>query len=229
MTATFGGPGLRKGIAKLSSLHPSDGDLVLLVNNDTTFCETFLEQAVLEASELGAGTMMTVPTQFIDTSDYAPGCVVCYWPLFTFRDFGNHPERIDCASTRCLFLFYSDLKKCGTFRPRLMRHYLSDFEFTIRARRKGVRIRPARSVVCLSTEKTTGVHRLPSGNFRQVVRRMLSPGFSANPVTLFMFVLLSAPVVWKPICWLWAARTSFSFLLRALIFHRLFSLSYKER
>jgi GT2 family glycosyltransferase len=220
--------GLRKGIARVASLHPRKHDLVLLINTDTTFGDAFLENAVREAALLGAGTMMSVPARFTDTNDSSSGCVVCYWPRFTFHDYGRRPERIDCASTRCLFLFYSDMEKCGTFRPRLVRHYLSDFEFTIRAHRRGVRILPARSVVCQSTEKTTGVHRLPKGSFREVLRYMLSPGFSANPVTLFMFVLLAAPIVWKPACWLWAARTSLAFMFRALILHRLFALSYRK-
>ena len=51
--------------------------------------------------------------------------------------------------------------------------------------------------------------------------QMLSPKFSANPLSLFMFVLLAAPTRWKPACWFWALRTASSFFLKATIFDRL--------
>ena len=80
---------------------------------------------------------------------------------------------------------------------------------------------PARSVVCLATEQTTGSHDLRPGSIRSVMAQMLSPRFSANPLSLFMFVLLSAPFRWKVVCWFWALRTAFSFFLKATIFDRL--------
>jgi hypothetical protein len=116
---------------------------------------------------------------------------------------------------------WKDLQRSGTFRPGFVPHYFSDYEFTIRARRRGVRIVPAGRVLCFSTEGTTGVHRLKPGGVLPVLRQMLSPRFSANPLTLFSFVLLAAPLRWKVVCWLWALRTVFSFFFKATITSRL--------
>ena len=213
--------GLRRGLRRLEALEPKPNDLVLIANSDTTFEANFLEKAVAEASEVAPGVMLCASVKFVDTGRWIDGGTVCYWPRLTFKHYRKHPERIDCASTRCLLFAYSDLAVAGTFRPGLLPHYLSDYEFTIRARRRGIRLLPARSVICYGTERTTGSHELPSGSFRHIIRQMLSPRFSANPLSLFMFVLLAAPFQWKVVGWFWALRTVVTFLFKATITDRL--------
>jgi len=213
--------GLRRGMARLASLRPALDDVVLLVNDDTSFGDDFLQKAVEEIDRIGDPAMLSVQVLFRDSGRKAEGGFVCDWPHFTFRDYGRHPEKIDCASTRCLFVCYGDLMRCGRFRPGLLPHYLSDLEFTIRARRRGVRILPAKNLVCYSTEYSTGMHRLPTGGFTSVLRYILSPRFSANPVHVFMFILLAAPPLWKPLCWLRASYSASVFFLKATILNRL--------
>jgi GT2 family glycosyltransferase len=213
--------GVRKGLARLQALKPAAEDIVLITNDDTTFGAEFLEKAVEEMRAQAGQTMLCVSVGFTDSHGWTDGGSVCYWPRLTFKHYGSHPERIDCASTRCLFMSCGDLIRAGTFRPRFLPHYFSDYEFTIRARRHGIKILPARSVICQSTENTTGFHRIPPGSFLKVSRYMLSPRFSANPLTLFSFVLLAAPLQWKVVGWFWAARTVAAFLFRAIILNRL--------
>ena len=101
--------GLRRGMARLANLAPAPDDVVLLVNDDTSFDDDFLEKAVLEIGRAGDPAMLSVPVLFRDSGKRAEGGFVCDWPHFTFRDYGRHPEKIDCASTRCLFVRYGDL------------------------------------------------------------------------------------------------------------------------
>jgi GT2 family glycosyltransferase len=213
--------GIRRGFARLKALKPDPDDLVLVVNDDTTFESDFLDRAVGEARRCGRGAMLCASVSFVDSGGWTDGGTVCYWPRFTFKHYGTHPDRIDCASTRCLMFEYANLAVSGTFRPGLLPHYLSDYEFTIRARKRGIKLLPARSVICRATEYTTGSHGLLPGSFRRVAEQMLSPGFSANPLSLFMFILLAAPAVWKLACWFWALRTVVVFFLKATIFDRL--------
>ena len=213
--------GIRLGLARVKALNPDPMDMVLIANDDTSFEDDFLEKAVGELCTQGPGVMLCASIRFIDTDGWNDGGTVCYWPRLTFKHYGKHPEKIDCASTRCIFFCFSDLAISGSFRPRLLPQYLSDYEFTIRARRRGIRLLPARSVICHATEQTTGTHKLLLGSLRGVVAQMLSPGFSANPLSLFMFVYLSAPVAWRPVCWVWALRTVAGFLLKATIVDRL--------
>jgi hypothetical protein len=215
--------GLRRGLARLAALKPEPEDLVFFVNDDTGFDKNFFEKAVAEIGSNGPSTMLAVPVQFRDSGNRAEGCFVCDWPRFAFKDYGNFPERIDCASTRCLFTRYADLSRIGRFRPGLLPHYLSDLEFTNRASRRGVRILPARNTVCYSTEFSTGLHRLPANGFFSVLRSMLSPRFSANPVHVFMFILLSAPPQWKLTCWARAFHSAAVLLFKATILNRFFT------
>ena len=213
--------GVRKGISQASKMTLKYDDVVLLVNDDTRFDSGFIERAVAELNFVGRGAMLAVPVLFTDSGNRAQSAFRCYWPHLTFHDFGSHPERVDCASTRCLLVRWGDLRRVGNFRPRFLPHYLSDLEFTIRARRKGLRIMPSVSLECCSTEFTSGRHAICPGSARKVLRDMFSNKFSANPLHIFMFVLLAAPLLWKPICWTIAARASFSFFLRATIIDRL--------
>jgi GT2 family glycosyltransferase len=213
--------GVRRGFARLKTLDPGPDDLVLIANDDTTFDRYFLEKAVGEIRTYARGVMLCVTVNFIDSRGETDGGTVCYWPRFTFRHYGAHPERIDCASTRCVLFAFSDLSIMGTFRPRLLPQYFSDYEFTIRARRRGIRLLPAQHITCSATEYTTGSHQLKDGSFSQVAAQMLTPRFSAHPRSLFMFILLSAPLFWKPICWFWALRTIAGFFLKATIADRL--------
>jgi GT2 family glycosyltransferase len=213
--------GLRCGLARVLAQDPNDDDIVWFVNNDTSFEANFLEKAVQELFFAGRGAMLAVPIHFTDTGRRAEGGFRCYWPHFTFRDYGRHPEKIDCASTRSLLLRWCDVMESGGFRPRLLPHYLSDLEFTIRAHRHSIRIVPAVSVICSSIEKSTGMHRVPVGSALTVLRHMFSNRFSANPLHLFLFVLLAVPLVWKPVCWLFAARSSMSCFINAAILVRL--------
>lgn len=213
--------GIRRGLCRLKTLRPSPDDIVLIANDDTTFDKDFLEKAVLEMREYVRGVMLCASIRFVDSAGYNDGGTVCYWPRFTFKHYGKHPERIDCASTRCILFAFSDLCVSGTFRPGLLPQYLSDYEFTIRARRRGIRLLPAKSITCYATEYTTGSHQLPPGPFRKVLAQMMSPKFSANPTSLFMFILLAAPMRWKLVCWFWATKTVLGFLLKATIADRI--------
>lgn len=209
---------MRRGMLRVSALRPFPDDLILCINDDTEVENDFLERAVNEIDQHRPGVMLSVPTTFRDSGRRDDGCFVSYWPRFTFRRYDRHPERIDCANTRCLLIPYADLLKCGAFRPGLLPHYLSDFEFTIRARRRGIRIVPAATVSCSSTEASTGLHAMVGGSSREIIRKMFSPKYAANPVHMFMFILLAAPFRWKIVCWVHAFRSFIgSFLLTTIV------------
>ena len=129
--------GIRRGFSRLRALDPKPEDLVLIANSDTTFESNFLEKAVREIAGLSKSVMLCASVRFTDTGRWIDGGTVCYWPRLTFKHYGAHPERIDCASTRCLLFAYSNLTVSGSFRPGLLPHYLSDYEFTIRAGDEG--------------------------------------------------------------------------------------------
>jgi GT2 family glycosyltransferase len=104
----------------------------------------------------------------------------------------------------------SDLRLAGGFHPRLLPHYLSDYEFTIRANRKGIRLMTSPKLLISFDEQTTGLRSYQDLTFAEFVRGYFSKRSTSNPVYWTTFVLLAAPKLFIPRhlarIWLGAAR-----------------------
>jgi GT2 family glycosyltransferase len=112
------------------------------------------------------------------------------------------PEEVDCLSTRGLFLTVGDFMALGGFYPKLLPHYLSDYEFTLRAARCGMRLRIDDSLKLLVDEKTTGYHQFSGETFRVFLRKYFARNSDANPFAWTMFIALACPWPWKVTGWL---------------------------
>jgi len=204
--------GLQKGLNWLAAQGLAPQTNVIFMNDDVEFKAGFFDQALTELNRLPLGQFLVVPGVFWPSGRRGEEAVVCDWPRFRFRHFGNHPERIDCATTRSLFMRWQDLRRVGGFRPLTLPHYVSDYEFTIRARRKGILLVPSRTAIAEYNDLTTGNHRTAGLSLAKKIRLMLSPRFSFNPITMFLFVWHSAPLVWKVPCWARIAVSTLRFL-----------------
>jgi GT2 family glycosyltransferase len=98
-------------------------------------------------------------------------------------------EEANCLSTRGLFLRARDLIDLGGFRARLLPHYLSDYEFSIRARRNGY--------MFLSDPRVRLWHdqplSLPAAASSTSLRLLLSKRSHDNPIYWTAFLVLSCP------------------------------------
>jgi GT2 family glycosyltransferase len=103
----------------------------------------------------------------------------------------------NCLSTRGLFLRISDFFEIGGFFPKLLPHYLSDYEFTIRAHRKGMRLMTDPSLKVWADEHATGHHRFTGMPLRNLLKKYFSKKSSANTFAWTAFVVLSCPWPWK--------------------------------
>lgn len=193
--------GLQKGLNWLAAQGLSDTTPVAFMNDDTAFDDDYLERVVGELVGLPMGQFLTVPGLFLPSGRRSEEAVVCDWPRFRYRDYGAHPERIDCTSTRSLFMRWADLRRVGGFHPTTLPHYVSDYEFTIRAHRRGIRLVPAQSAVARFDDLATGNHATKGRRLGAKVRLLLSPRFSFNPIAMFLYVWYSCPLVWKVPCW----------------------------
>jgi GT2 family glycosyltransferase len=193
--------GLQKGLNWLAAQILSDDSYVAFMNDDVAFGDHFLEAAVEELVTISPGAFLSVPGVFRPSGRRSEEAVICDWPRFRYRDYGHHPERIDCCSTRVLFMRWGDLRRVGGLHPSLLPHYASDFEFTIRARRKGIRLVPAATVTAEFDDLQTGTHRTSGLSRIQRLRLMLTPRFSFNPLAMATYVWYSCPLPWKPVAW----------------------------
>ena len=97
----------------------------------------------------------------------------------------------------------ADFERVGGFRPERLPHYLSDYEFTLRARRAGLQLRIARHAAIGVHPERTGdsLATLYSHPRAARFRLLFSPRYKDNPVTWTQFASLASPPARRP--WLW--------------------------
>jgi len=199
---------LQEGCRHLPRLGVADDDVILLINDDVVIAPRFLEEAMAEFAA-SRGTLLLARQTDAQTGaeiDHGGGV---HADLRELRfNAARTPEEINCLPTRGLFLRWRDLRQAGGFRPRSLPHYLSDYEFTLRAHRSGLRLRVARTAaVGVKTEQTgladEGLLALPRS---RRLALLFSRRFKDNPWTWSSFAWQAAPRTRLPYLWLkiWA-------------------------
>lgn len=185
---------LQAGIGWLRDNKVSRDSAVLIINDDTEFDEDFLQKA-LEALAESQAAIIKPYVYSSETGSLLDAGVHMDWGRLSCT-LELAPERINCLSTRGLFMRLSDLERIGGFFPRLLPHLLSDYEFCIRARRKGL------SLVALPSPSMRSSEVRPelkgrNGTLMERLRYLRSYKSYENPIDWFFFVLLAAPWRYK--------------------------------
>ncbi len=177
--------------------HGMHDTCVLIMNDDVKFDADFLEKGY----RLFKNTKKTLmlPQAYTQKGDELhDGGIYADWKNLTFNR-ANSPDKINCLSTRGLFVRASDLLDIGGFHPMILPHYLSDYEFTIRAFRKGYSLKVAPSLKIWVNHTTTGFHSFPSESFREFAAKFFSKKSAHNPFYWSAFIFLACPWRWKPL------------------------------
>jgi len=167
------------------------GDLVLIANDDTTFSTDFLASArrLMPTEEK---TLLQAQAVSAQTGESAGIGVHINWRRLAFKP-ADDPDEIDCFSTRGLFLRREDFLGLGRFHTVLLPHYLSDYEFTLRAARRGFHLRTDPSVRLVADQTATGIRTLDLSSAGAYLRSVLSIKATKNPIYWTTFVLLASP------------------------------------
>ncbi|MFN5837959.1 MAG: glycosyltransferase family 2 protein [Pseudanabaena sp.] len=185
--------GLQQGINWLKANSPNAEDVVLMINNDVTIKPDFLERGIKLLRSM-PNTLLQAQAYSSDDPDMCldHGLNANLHSL-TFEQ-ASSTIGINCLCTRGLFMRWQDLQRVGNFYPHILPHYLSDYEFTIRAYRKGLILRTHPDLQLWLNEKTTGFHP-QKGDFSiaAIWKRYFSRRSSANKIDWTMFVLLTSP------------------------------------
>ncbi len=198
----------------LLKAHLRDDDAVLIVNDDITFAPDFLRNglAVLAAHPDAAIQAMGI--------DRASGTVdrgaVADVARLHFRA-AEEGEEPNCLSTRGLLMRAPAFLRSGGFRPRWLPHYLSDYEFTLRLRRRGIALMVDGSFHAEVDLALTGIDRPDVNSVRRLWADSLSNRAKFNPKHWSAFALMVCPPWAAP---LHIARIWFGFgrsLLRATL------------
>lgn len=182
---------LQQGIDWLKQQEVADRDIVMFANDDITFDADFLQKAV---NILGGLEESLLLPQVIDGETGQPqesGIEANLYKL-TFQT-APSPEKINCLPTRGLFMRMADLRRIGGFYPRLLPHYLSDYEFTIRAKRKGIKLLTDSALNIRFDLEQTGFRDLENLTCWDLIKRSFSKRYVSNPIYWSMFILLTVP------------------------------------
>ena len=192
------GGGLHQGYLWFKAKKQAVDDLVLMINHDTEFDPDFFEKAI-DVLSTRSRTLLLARVYSKQSHQFVEAGVHADWQRLTFEHTEN-PDRINCLSTRGLFLRVGDLMDIGGFHSVLLPHYLSDYEFTIRAHRRGYQLMTDPSVTLRVDETTTGYHAWQkSVGRKEFFRDYFSVRSSSNPLYWFSFVALACPWKFKPL------------------------------
>jgi len=190
------GGSIHQGYLWLKSQKLPSSAMALTLNDDAIFDPDYLR--------IGVSTLQDQTRTLVVSTAYSEqsgrrldGGVHADWMRWKFP-LETNPEKINCASTRGLFLYLSDFMQIGGFHPRLLPHYSSDYEFTIRAHNKGYRLFVDERLKLYVNEHATGIsHFRNERSYREFMRKMFSKKYNLNPFYLSNFVALACPWQWK--------------------------------
>ncbi len=187
---------LHQGFLWLSKQELGDNDKVLLINDDAVCDDQYLQT--------GTGLLDHLPRTLLISTAYGKynhtlldGGVHADWMHGKFS-ITSDQKQINCASTRGLFLFAIDFVSLRGFYPHLIPHYASDYEFTVRAFRKGFRLKVDESLVLSIDERATGFQNFQDEtSYFSFLKRLFSKKYMMHPVYHSFFFILACPWPWK--------------------------------
>jgi len=170
-------------------------DIVLTMNDDTEFDPTFLANGLraLKPKSLMLAQLYNMNGEFVEAG------VRWDWSTLLGEGVGDGSQ-VNCFATRGLFMRVGDFLELGGFHPVLLPHYLSDYEFSMRARRQGLAMMSSRNVFLRydDSEHLTGIRSTEGHATLKSLRLNLSIRSTSNPIYWTSFVLLASPARYIP-------------------------------
>lgn len=188
--------------------HKIPNDAIIGITNDDVILQSknYLELAY---NEVRAYPNAFTASRRVPEKD-APYCqhgAVLKWAPFRV-EVALSDLQADCTSTRGLFFLKKSLQISGKMRPKLLPHYLSDYEFTFRAHKRGIPLRIAQELtlssmandwnaVCPNYEKDT---------LFEIIKKNRDNRNNLNPIDFSIFAFLCAPKrkLWGTLISIWS-------------------------
>jgi GT2 family glycosyltransferase len=202
---------LQQGINWLVQTEVAAREVVMFANDDITFNSDFLQKA-LSIIDCSDGSLLLPFLREEKTGIPQESGVEADLINLTFKT-ATSPEKINCLPTRGLFMRMSELKKIGGFYPRLLPHYLSDYEFTLRAHSKGLRLITCSEIAVKLDREQSGYRHFSDLSFLDFLCRYFSKKNVSNPIYWSTFILLAVPkrFIFIRLVKVWASSLNFIF------------------
>ncbi|MCI5196121.1 MAG: glycosyltransferase family 2 protein [Candidatus Electrothrix sp. AW5] len=188
---------LQRGIDWLHNHDVAPDDLVLFINDDVVISPDFLYQG---ATYLEHKKTTLLLAQVIDdaTGNPVESGMVADLAMHKFIA-AQKGDVINCFSTRGLLLKFGDILEIGGFYPKLLPHYGSDYEYTIRAFKKGFQLNTIPLFNLQIDNNETGLHHLSDSGLLESVKNIFSKKYVSNPIYRTTFIILISPIKRIPI------------------------------
>jgi GT2 family glycosyltransferase len=185
---------LQRGLDWLRSKSVDASDLILFINDDVKFAPDYLQCAVRVMANR-KHVLMLSRFRRVGCDRILETGVFANLRRMSF-EISDTADRINCLSTRGLFVHWQDLKAIGGFHPTLLPHYLSDYEYTLRAHRKGFKCETSDDLLIVPTDEATGHRVINDASFLNFMKKYWSKKSAINPVYWSAFVVLTSEPMW---------------------------------
>ncbi len=185
------------------------GDYILTVNNDCTFDQEFISILLNTALENNQSIVGSLAIDSIDRQTITDGGVNIDWskcrlipngPIF-IRDISQKTDtlEVDTLSTKGTLYPIDVFREVGNFDKKHLPHYVSDYEFSIRAKRNGYKLLLNYKARILNETKRTGIGtEMPKEiNLTKVIQLLFSRKSRMNIIDHFWFITLCCPLKYK--------------------------------
>jgi len=195
--------GVNRGM-EYSLAQASPHDFLLVLNNDLTFVEDFVDALCRESVERGRSALVAVSVdartgELVDTGYLVDWKRVRIVPAHQDLE-GPSPPEPDAFTTRGLLLPVPVVSAAGTLRERELPHYLTDIEYTLRIRDMGLPIHRSRTVTARLDTSTTGIHVRPGAGspWRGIHNHLFDYRSPSNIVHWIRFLRICCPRKYLP-------------------------------
>ena len=168
----------------------ADDELILIMNDDTKFNSNLLEVAINLKDSLDNAIVQAIAIREDNSKDMGHKAD---WGTFSFMPILDN-EKVEVFSTRGLLMKKRTLMLIGNFYPRLIPHYLSDYEYTYRAYKKGIKLITNKDFYLYSMSESSGIHKPNHKNIIVYLRNVFTKRSASNPIYSSLFVVVAAPV-----------------------------------
>lgn len=202
-------------------------DYVLCINNDTTFDADYVSTLVRVSREHGDALVGSLLRSWTDRSLISIGPRIL-WPRAEVHEAAREyqdPEQacrpevietLDALPGRGTLVPLGVFERIGSFRRWLLPHYVADYEFAARARRRGERLLlSTRAAVYTAPDAPPSETPRPLSP-REQLRAMFSRRSSANVIDHIVFFAVSGPMRHRPRAVFTVARRGLVAMLEAV-------------
>lgn len=183
-------------------------DIILMINDDAVIEPDFMEKAVAILLKTD-GSVLQARILSLDGQRILDDGMVFHEEKLSFEPCAGI-EPINCLTTNGMLVKWKDLQRIGNFHPRLLPHYLSDYEFTIRAGRRGLKLLVDPALTLKWDQEKSGHRDFKDESLLGFFRKLFSRKCPMNPIYRTSFAVLVGTLWHIPrhvaVIWLDAAR-----------------------